>query len=73
MKYTTTAGLCVETWFDRASRNHITQIKDAEGNQIGSAFYAGNKNSAVFNHNEAIDIAKCLPAVWQSKLPTQEQ
>ena len=43
-------GFTVETWYDRSSRNWITQTKDAEHNQIGDATYSGNQLSARFAH-----------------------
>ena len=71
-KHITNDGLSVETWYDRASRNYLTQIKDPEGNQIGSAFWAGNKTTAAFNHKEAIEIATWLPHLDSLKLPTKQ-
>ena len=33
----------VESWYDRHTRSHITQLKDGCGNQIGDAAYDGTK------------------------------
>lgn len=52
----------VETWWDATSRLWITQIKDAEGNQIGSASYAGSRASAKVNHSDCLDYAAGLDA-----------
>lgn len=56
----TSNKLLVDTWYDRTSRNWITQIKDAEGNQVGSALFAGNRSSAIINHSDAVAIALSL-------------
>ena len=52
----------VETWWDKTSRNWVTQIKDAEGNQIGSALFAGNKSCAKHNHADGLALAASLDA-----------
>jgi len=56
----TSNNLTVETWYDRTSRNWITQIKNAEGNQIGSAFFAHKRSSAIINHSDAVALALSL-------------
>lgn len=33
----------IESWYDRKTKNYITQAKDDEGNQIGEALISGNK------------------------------
>jgi hypothetical protein len=43
-------GESVETWYDPQTRSYVTQRKDSEGNQIGDAEYAGNRDSAAFAH-----------------------
>lgn len=45
-------GFTVETWYDRRSRNWITQTKDAEGNQVGEASFGGDQITARLNHKE---------------------
>lgn len=40
------------TWYDRQSRNWITQYRDSEGNQIGNAEFSGNKKDANETHKE---------------------
>lgn len=49
---TTHGAYTVETWYDRRSRNWITQTKDAAGNQISDATYTGNRISANLAHAE---------------------
>jgi len=43
-------GSSVETWWDRYSRNWVTQTKDAEGNQVGHADYTGERLGAAIAH-----------------------
>lgn len=38
------AVVSIEYWWDRLSRQWIIQAKDAEGNQVGAAEYAPNKD-----------------------------
>jgi hypothetical protein len=57
---TPTQKFTVETWFDRSSRNWITQIKDLDGNQVGDALFAGRRDSAVVNHSDAVALALAL-------------
>ena len=47
----------VETWYDRRSRLWITQLKDAEGNQIDGASFSGNKAGAEINHQAKVALA----------------
>jgi hypothetical protein len=44
----------VETWYDKRSRNWITQIKDFGGGQIGDAQFAGDAGGAALNHFSAV-------------------
>ncbi len=39
MKDTIIHNFTVSTWYDRRTRNYITQLKDTNGNQIGDALY----------------------------------
>ncbi len=57
---TPTEKFTVETWFDRSSRNWITQIKDLDGNQVGDAMFAGRRDSAAVNHSDAVALAIAL-------------
>jgi hypothetical protein len=41
----------VDTWYDRGTRSWVTQVKDAEGNQIADALYAGNAPDARADHS----------------------
>lgn len=36
----------VDMWYDRQTRSWVVQKKDAEGNQIGDAYYTGSKSDA---------------------------
>lgn len=40
----------VDSWWDRYTRNWITQVKDLEGNQIGNADYSSNRTIMVKLH-----------------------
>lgn len=42
----------VETWWDRQSRNWITQTKDARGFQVGENLICGDIMTAATNHAE---------------------
>lgn len=44
-------GKTVEIWYDRQSRNWVTQLNDSEGNQISSE-YNGTKAGAMFSRDE---------------------
>ena len=44
------AGRSVETWWDKQSRNFITETKDAEGNPIGDATLTGEKLGGAIAH-----------------------
>lgn len=48
----------VETWYDRRSRNYVTQLKDSEGNQVGEAEYSGTRAGANLSHKEKEREAK---------------
>jgi len=51
-------GGFVETWYDKEIRSWVTQIKDAEGNQVGpSEFTARGKASAKNAHDFAVGEA----------------
>lgn len=39
----------IVTWYDKQSKNYITQIKDENG-QVGDAEYAGTREGAEFDH-----------------------
>lgn len=42
----------VETWYDKPTRSWVTQVKDADGNQVGEAEYTGSgKESAKKVHD----------------------
>lgn len=48
----------IETWYDRKSRNWITQHKDSNRNQIGNASFSGNKQLANITHKETSIIVQ---------------
>ena len=47
-------GNIVERFYDRATRSSVTIVKDAAGNQVGTADYSGSKASAAFAMKTAI-------------------
>lgn len=51
-------GITVDTWYDRQSRNWVTQTFDADGNQIADAEYSGDRKSAQIDHQQAIATAR---------------
>lgn len=51
----------VETWYDKVTRNWVTQIKDNAGNQVGDAEYSGDTKSSEVAHEWAVfDAEKVL-------------
>ena len=52
-------GICVETWYDRKTRNWITEAKDAYGHELASTLISGDGNDAAVSHiwtlNKAIN------------------
>lgn len=50
MKTHTKNGHVVESWYDRKARIYMTQLKDADGNQIGDAEMDGAKSSRDYSH-----------------------
>jgi len=52
-------GGLVETWYDKPTRSWVSQIKDANGNQIGSAEYTGSgRDSAKKAHDFLVGEAE---------------
>ena len=45
----------VETWYDKHSRNYITTMLDADGQQIDDADFTGNRFDAHFAHTTAVN------------------
>lgn len=45
-----TMKLFVRTWYDRSSRNWISQVVDEKGNQVGDSLYDGTKKDAEASH-----------------------
>jgi len=54
MKTKCANGNTVDHWYDRKTRSSVTQVNDADGNQIGDAQYSGNKTTAQATRNAAI-------------------
>lgn len=44
--------MTITTWYDRHTRQWVTQAKDAQGNQIGGAIYSGTKADAKLAEKE---------------------
>lgn len=40
-------GLLIDRWYDPHTKSWVIQKKDIYGNQIGDAFYTGNKQDAI--------------------------
>jgi len=57
---TYSSGHTIETWYDRKSRNWITQLFDKNQYQIDDAIYTGNKICANIAHKEMIVKANKL-------------
>ena len=54
MKTLTKSGKLVESWYDRRSRNHITQVKDENGFQVGDAEVDGDCVSRDYSHKQLV-------------------
>ena len=52
----------VETWWDRQSRNWITQLKTPSGYQIGDAIYVYQQSSAKRNQEQMVKDAPGIVA-----------
>lgn len=48
-------GNTVDHWYDRKIRSSVTQIIDASGKQIGEAQFSGNRKTAKFTRESAIN------------------
>jgi len=55
MKIKCKNGNVVESWYDRATKYYVTQTKDASGNQIGDAEFAGCKQTRDFDVKAAVE------------------
>jgi hypothetical protein len=52
-------GGLVETWYDKPTRSWVSQIKDTNGNQVGSAEYTGSgRDSAKKAHDFLVGEAE---------------
>lgn len=50
-------GYYVESWWDKQSRNWITTLCTAEGDQLGEAMFSGNRESMIFDHDYMVSDA----------------
>jgi hypothetical protein len=48
-------GNTVDSWYDRHSRNHITQNLDTNGNQIEDAELDGDKIGRNYSHSRMVE------------------
>jgi hypothetical protein len=53
-KITLESGRTVESWYDRKSRNWVTQLKE-NGNQVCDAEFSGTKNSVTMDQRIQIE------------------
>jgi hypothetical protein len=54
-----TAGTYVDRWYDKHSRNWVVQLKDRNGNQIGSADYVGTAACALYAAQQMAEQWQC--------------
>ena len=47
-------GHIIDTWYDRKTRNWITQLRDSNDYQVGDAIFSGNKKDATISHKDMI-------------------
>ena len=40
-------GVLYDVWYDRGAGSWVVQVKDADGNQVGSAQYAATRDLAL--------------------------
>lgn len=45
MKIICNNGNTVESWYDSRTHSWVTQVRDANGNQVGDANYSGNRDT----------------------------
>jgi hypothetical protein len=49
-----TESFFVETWYNRQERAWVTQLKNADWDQLGEADYAGTKDQALREHERIV-------------------
>jgi len=54
---TATKEGCVESWWDPHTRSYVTQRKDRNGFQVGSAEYSGTRTGRDFDHDYMVRLA----------------
>jgi hypothetical protein len=47
-------GYTIETWYDRKTRNWISQVLNENHYQLGNAEFSGNKKDANETHKERV-------------------
>lgn len=73
-KKTTTVGeFTIETWFMKEGRHWVTQTKDAAGNQVGDAKFAGNNIDAVADHAAAVHDVTLPADVFEAEPETKPE
>ena len=45
----------VQTWWNRQSKNYVSQVKDANGNSIGDPLFTSVPATAKSNHDTLVD------------------
>jgi hypothetical protein len=55
MKIKCKNGNTVESWYDRSARGYITNVKNADGYQLGEAAFAGCKDTRAFDVKVAVE------------------
>jgi hypothetical protein len=45
----------VQTWWNRQSKNYVSQLKNADGNPIGEPLFANVPATAKSNHDMLVD------------------
>lgn len=56
-------GYKVTSWYDRSERSWVSQLLDADGNQIGEAEFDGHRDGLPYSRETLTDRAKALPAL----------
>lgn len=56
-------GYKVTSWYDRSERSWVSQLLDADGNQIGEAEFDGHRDGLPYSRETLTDRAKALTAL----------
>ena len=49
------AAFFIESWYDRSCKSWVSQLKDANMDQIGGCIHSGTKESAKLVHTQLIN------------------